>query len=472
MNLQLSSRAPALPASLPALNADPARPDAAGSSAFAGLLGEQMQSRATEGRRAGERNAFDAPVARAEARRTEPQAERPPSRSAESNATPEPSARREPATERQAAAPASSGAAAEERLRAARKAAAGGSARADGAKPAADREPAQRTADTSAQVADEDQDSNPAEQRRTQAVIDWLSRTDPTNAAPKDLVTEPPSGASAATSLAAGLLSAAAGELTALAEADGSAAAKGSAVAGAAVELRDPAAHHAAASRAGDRAAAAATIVEAQDAALAGMGLATAELADKGSAASTLAASGATDLPSAAASAHSPTATATSSPLVGSAASPATAPAPQLVLSTPVTSPDFSQALAAQLTTLARDGIQQATLQLHPTEMGPIEVNIVLDGAQAQVDFSAAHALTRQAIESGLPSLAAALHGAGLTLSGGGVFEQRPDTPGGRASGQEGAARGTGGGAEGEVDGGSTPAPRQQAVRGLVDVYA
>jgi flagellar hook-length control protein FliK len=471
MNLQLSSRAPALPASLPALNADPARPDAAGSSAFAGLLGEQMQSRATEGRRAGERNAFDVPAARAEARRTEPQAERPPSRSAESNATPEQSARREPAKERQAAAPASSGAAAEERLRAARKAAAGGSARADGAKPAADREPAQSTADTSAQVADEDQDANPAEQRRTQAVIDWLSRTDPTNTAPKDLVTEPPSGASTATSLAAGLPSAA-GEFTALAEADGSAAAKGSAVAGAAVELRDPAAHHAAASRAGDRAAAAAAIVEAQDAALAGMGLATAELADKGSAASTLAATGATDLPAAAASAHSPTATATSSPLVGSAASPATAPAPQLVLSTPVTSPDFSQALAAQLTTLARDGIQQATLQLHPTEMGPIEVNIVLDGAQAQVDFSAAHALTRQAIESGLPSLAAALHGAGLTLSGGGVFEQRPGTPGGRASGQEGGTRGAAGGPDGELDVGSMPAPRHQVVRGLVDVYA
>lgn len=471
MNLQLSSRAPALPASLPALNADPARPEAAGSSAFAGLLGEQMQSRATDGRRAGERNAFDGPGARAEAPRPAPQADRPPSRSAESNAPKEPAARRDPTKERQAAAPASSGAAAEERLRAARKAAAGGSSRADGVKPPADRDAAQSAVDASAQLAEEDQAADPAEQRRTQAVIDWFSRTEPTHAAPHDPVTALPSGAAAATTLAAGLPSAAAGELAAMAEADFDATAKSSAVAGAAAEIRDPGTHHAAAARTGDRAAAAAALVEAQDAALAGMSLAAAEVADKGSAASALAATAASDLLVPASPAHSPTPTATS-PLVGSASSPAAALAPQLLLSTPVTSPDFSQALAAQLTTLARDGIQQATLQLHPTEMGPIEVNIVLDGAQAQVDFSAAHALTRQAIESGLPSLAAALHGAGLTLSGGGVFEQRPGTPGGRASGQEGGARGAAGGADGELDGGSTPAPRQQVVRGLVDVYA
>lgn len=471
MNLQLSSRAPALPASLPALNADPVRPDAAGSSAFAGLLGEQMQSRATEGRRAGERSAFDVPAARAEALRPAPQADRPPSRPTESNQTQEPEVRRDPPKERQAAAPGSSGTAAEERLRAARKAAAGRSSRDEGAKPAADREAAKSPADASAQIPEDEPVADPTDQRRTQAVIDWFSRTDPAHAAPQDPVTTLPSGAAAAPSLAAGLPSSSAGELAALTEAHG-ATAKHSPVAGATAELRDPGAHHAAASRAGDRAAAATAVVEAQDAALAGMGLAKGELADKGSVASALLATGATDLPAPAAAAHAPTATATSSPLVGSAASPAAAATPQLLLSTPVTSPDFSQALAAQLTTLARDGIQQATLQLHPTEMGPIEVKIVLDGAQAQVDFSAAHALTRQAIESGLPSLAAALHGAGLTLSGGGVFEQRSGTPGGRASGQEGGARGAVGGADGEVDGTSLAAPRRQVVRGLVDLYA
>ena len=225
-------------------------------------------------------------------------------------------------------------------------------------------------------------------------------------------------------------------------------------------------------SRADDRAAAAAAAVEAQDAALAGMRLAKAELADQGSTGSALVAAGTTDLPAPAAPAHSPTATAASSPLVGSAASPPAAAAPQWSLSTPVTSPDFSQALAAQLTTLARDGIQQATLQLHPTEMGPIEVKIVLDGAQAQVDFSAAHAHTRQAIESGLPSLAAALHGAGLTLSGGGVFEQRPGTPGGHVIRAGGWRPGLIRGADSELDGTSAAAPRHQVVRGLVDVYA
>lgn len=96
---------------------------------------------------------------------------------------------------------------------------------------------------------------------------------------------------------------------------------------------------------------------------------------------------------------------------------------PVLTLATPLHAPDFSQALAAQLTTLARDGVHEARLQLNPAEMGPIAVQIVVDGSQAQIDFAAAQAGTRQALEASLPSLAAGLQSLGLTLSGGGVFE-------------------------------------------------
>lgn len=146
-------------------------------------------------------------------------------------------------------------------------------------------------------------------------------------------------------------------------------------------------------------------------------------------------------------------------------------PAP-LYVATPVTAPDFSRAMAAQLTTLARDGVQEATLQLNPAEMGPIAVKIVLDGLQAQIDFAAEHPQTRQALEAGLPTLAAALNGAGLTLSGGGVFEQRP---GAREAGADAAAsrsgHRTGGQGAAATDAGGS-APRSQAVVGLVDLYA
>ncbi|WP_295643882.1 flagellar hook-length control protein FliK [uncultured Methylibium sp.] len=158
-------------------------------------------------------------------------------------------------------------------------------------------------------------------------------------------------------------------------------------------------------------------------------------------------------------------------------APPAAAPpaassaAPVLTLATPLGSPDFSQALAAQLTTLARDGVHEAQLQLNPAEMGPIAVQIVVDGSQAQVDFAAAQAATRQALEASLPSLAAALQTLGLTLSGGGVFEQgsashdeRPGEPASRGP------RRVGGSGEPSAIGGQTVALRARA--GLLDLYA
>lgn len=94
-----------------------------------------------------------------------------------------------------------------------------------------------------------------------------------------------------------------------------------------------------------------------------------------------------------------------------------------VVLSTPVASPDFQQALAVQVSVLARDGVQHAELHLHPADMGPVSVRIALDGTLARVEFGADLAATRQAIETGLPELASALRDAGLTLSGGGVSE-------------------------------------------------
>src|SRR6185369_876478 len=133
---------------------------------------------------------------------------------------------------------------------------------------------------------------------------------------------------------------------------------------------------------------------------------------------------------------------------------------------------DFSQALAAQLTTFARDGVHEAKLELNPADMGPIAVQIVVDGTQAQIDFHASHAATRRAIEASLPALAASLQSAGLTLSGGGVYEQaqrdaRQGSGDADARGSTGRTRG--GDASGE------PAVRSVTARtaqGVLDLYA
>ncbi len=81
------------------------------------------------------------------------------------------------------------------------------------------------------------------------------------------------------------------------------------------------------------------------------------------------------------------------------------------------THPRFAQALGTQVSLLARDGVHEAPLQLNPAEMGPVSVQIVLDGTQARVEFGADMARTREVIERSLPELAAALRDAGLTLT-------------------------------------------------------
>ena len=94
-----------------------------------------------------------------------------------------------------------------------------------------------------------------------------------------------------------------------------------------------------------------------------------------------------------------------------------------VAVATPVTSPEFNQALGVQVSVLARDGVQHAELHLNPTDMGPISVQIALEGTRAQVDFGADSFATRQIIESGLPELASARRDAGFTLAGGGVSQ-------------------------------------------------
>jgi flagellar hook-length control protein FliK len=134
----------------------------------------------------------------------------------------------------------------------------------------------------------------------------------------------------------------------------------------------------------------------------------------------------------------------------------------------------FAPALGTQVALWVKDGVQEARLQLHPAELGPVTVQIALDGQAAHIDFTAAVAATRESIEQSLPALAAALRESGFTLAGGGVFgrsgqgtndAQRERTPEGR--GQRGTAA-VGGTAGTET---APHLPRRWA-RSLVDVYA
>jgi flagellar hook-length control protein FliK len=92
-------------------------------------------------------------------------------------------------------------------------------------------------------------------------------------------------------------------------------------------------------------------------------------------------------------------------------------------VSSAIDSAAFAPALATQVRWLVQGGVQQAQLTLNPAEMGPVTVQIVVDGREARIAFGADLAATRSAIESSLPMLAAALDDSGLKLTGGGVHD-------------------------------------------------
>jgi len=153
------------------------------------------------------------------------------------------------------------------------------------------------------------------------------------------------------------------------------------------------------------------------------------------------------------------------------------APPPTVLLPTPLDAPDFSHALGLQVSVLARDGVQHAELQLNPADMGPVSVQIVMDGTRAQVDFGADMAATRQAIEAGMPALASALRDAGFTLAGGGVSQHsrgRSDSsdPRGQAVGGTRSARRMADDAKGDIEAAARAATRRTVRLGGLDLYA
>lgn len=126
---------------------------------------------------------------------------------------------------------------------------------------------------------------------------------------------------------------------------------------------------------------------------------------------------------------------------------PAAAPRHEsATLTTPFGHADFSQALADKVSlwvnTARTDGPMTAELHLNPADMGPIQVKIALEGQSAQVDFAAAAAETRKAIEASLSALSSALSDVGLNLTGGDVTSQTAQQSFGQQSAPSEGARG------------------------------
>jgi flagellar hook-length control protein FliK len=130
----------------------------------------------------------------------------------------------------------------------------------------------------------------------------------------------------------------------------------------------------------------------------------------------------------------------------------------------------FDDAVSTRLAWLADQKIGHAHIKISPDDMGPIEVQLKLDGDKVQANFTSAHADVRQALEQSIPRLREMLGQHGFQLSHADVGAQQQNT------------RGDGSGASTRANAGTdllasedtaviVPASVLRA-RGLLDAYA
>jgi flagellar hook-length control protein FliK len=100
---------------------------------------------------------------------------------------------------------------------------------------------------------------------------------------------------------------------------------------------------------------------------------------------------------------------------------------------------EFPGEMSSRVSLMLRDGSREARLQLHPAELGRVQVTINTDGDQARVVFVAESAAAREAIEQAMPRLREALAQQGMDLAQADVGQQ--GSSGDRSPGQGDAAR-------------------------------
>ena len=96
----------------------------------------------------------------------------------------------------------------------------------------------------------------------------------------------------------------------------------------------------------------------------------------------------------------------------------------QQSIATPLHDPRWAQQLGERVVWLARGEVQNAQINISPAQLGPIQINISLNGDQMSAHFVAAHQEVRQALEDAMPRLREMLSGAGINLGQANVGSQ------------------------------------------------
>jgi flagellar hook-length control protein FliK len=133
------------------------------------------------------------------------------------------------------------------------------------------------------------------------------------------------------------------------------------------------------------------------------------------------------------------------SDVVQAAVQEAAAPGGPYPITVPVQDPYFADAFAERVTWLVREGLQSAELTLNPQDLGPIQIELALDGDAASIGVVAADPEARGAIEQALPRLREMLTSQGLQLGGAMIDAgtgRSPQGDGGRGRGPRPEGRG------------------------------
>lgn len=87
------------------------------------------------------------------------------------------------------------------------------------------------------------------------------------------------------------------------------------------------------------------------------------------------------------------------------------------VISQPLGTAEWQQAISQHVTLFTRQGQQSAELRLHPEELGQVQISLRLDDSQAQLQMSSPHNHVRAALEAALPVLRTQLADNGIQLT-------------------------------------------------------
>lgn len=133
-------------------------------------------------------------------------------------------------------------------------------------------------------------------------------------------------------------------------------------------------------------------------------------------------------------------------------------------ITTPVGDAQWPDAVAESIVWSAGQQLQEALIQLTPDDMGLLEIHIRIEDDITHVQFQAAHALTREALQNALPQLAPLLAQQGLKLGDAQVGSQTPQGSG-RHPSKPGLEK------SGRTDTACITPLRLRGRRGLVDDY-